>query len=168
MCMQVAPNVSNWLRWFEDEQVKIEFDKIPKTNTLDYMPWAKKEEIKEVDEKPYINRVGLWVKITYRNKVIYFYIPKGYRWNGANIPALVWLIIGNPDDPKFRLASMIHDWLCEYHKDCGDDRYLSTIIFCGLLKVANVPDWKIFLCKHNVDNFQKLFGKDLNGNKWGK
>lgn len=166
MSLQVAPNIKNYITWFNDKKLKIEFSHEPKWDTLQYPPNATKEQIEDIDEKPYINLKDLWVKITYKDVVSYFFIPKGYRWNGANIPALAWYIIGTPDDPKFRLASMIHDWLCEHHDDARNDRYLSTIIFCSLCKVADVEDWQIFLAKHTVDNYQKVFGKDLKGDKW--
>ncbi len=168
MGLQVAPNIKNYITWFSDERLKIEFNKKPHWDTLQYPPKATKEEIKDIDEKPYINLADLWVKITYKGIVSYFFIPKGYRWNGANIPRGCWYLIGNPDDPKFRLASMLHDWLCENHNDARNDRYLSTLILCSLCKVSGVQEWRISLMFHAVDNYQKVFGRDLKGDKWWK
>ena len=172
----VGPNKKNFITWFKNDKIKIEFDRSPKTETLDYPPMpdnATPEEIEErnkiiddIDEKPYIVRHDLWVRITYKGKVSYIFIPRGYRWNGANIPGFAWFIIGTPDDPKFRLASMIHDWLCEHHEDARNDRYLSTLIFCSLCIVAGVGPVDIFLVFHSVDNFQKVAGRDLQGHKW--
>jgi len=176
MCLQVAPNIKHFITWFEDELIKIEFSTKPKWDTLQYPPLPenpteeqiekRKKAIADIDKKPYINLRDLWVRITYKGLTTYFFIEKGYRWNGANIPAGCWYIIGTPDDPKFRLASMIHDWLCEHHEDARDDRYLSTLIFCSLCKVSGVKEWRIFLMFHSVDNFQKVFGRDLKGDKW--
>ena len=166
MCLQVAPNIKKYITWFKDDKLKIEFSHEPKWATLQYPPNATKEQIEDIDEKPYINLKDLWVKITYKGLVSYFFIPRGYRWNGANIPGVAWYIIGTPDDPKFRLASMIHDWLCEHHEDARNDRYLSSLIFTSLLAVAGVEKYKQVIMFHSVDNFQKVFGKDLKGNRW--
>lgn len=166
----------NFITWFEDKRLKIEFNREPKTETLEYPPMPenvtveqfdeRKRIIEDIDLKPYIVRHDLWIKITYNKKVSYIFIPKGYRWNGANIPSFAWVLIGTPDDPKFRLASMIHDWLCEHHEDARNDRYLCTLIFCSLCKVAGVTPWRVSLEFHAVDNFQKVAGRDLQGHKW--
>jgi len=176
MCLQVALNVRKYIKWFENPQIKIEFNIEPKWDTLQYPPLvenateeqlkAHKKVVEDIDEKPYINRHDLWVKITYKGLVTYFFIEKGYRWNGANIPPGCWYLIGTPDDPKFRLASMLHDWLCEHHIDARNERYLSTLIFCSLCKVSGVKPWRIFLMFHAVDNYQKVAGSDLKGDKW--
>lgn len=162
----IIPNIKRWLCWYEDDRIKIEFSVKPERSTLDYPPNATDEQIADIDDKPYINKKDLWVKITYENIVSYFFINKGYRWNGANIPRGCWYLIGNPDDPKFWLASMIHDWLCEHHYDARDNRYLSTLILCSLCKVAKVKNWRISLMFHAVDNYQKVKGEDLEGEKW--
>ena len=172
----ISPNVKKYITWFEDKKLKIEFNEKPRTTTLTYPPiaadatpeqWEEhKKIVEDIDEKPYILKNNLWVKITYKGRTTFFFIEKGYRWNGANIPAFAWYIIGTPDDPKFRLASMIHDWLCEHHEDARNDRYLSTLIFCSLCSISGVPAWKLFLAFHSIDNFQKVAGKDLQGHKW--
>ena len=44
-------------------------------------------------------------------------IERGYRWNGANIPRLVWSLTGYyPTHPQMLEASMVHDKLCENKK----------------------------------------------------
>ena len=61
---------------------------------------------------------------------------------------------------------MIHDVLCE-NKDYVDyNRYLADKVFERLLFVAGVPAFTRWLMFHSVDNYQKMFGKDLKGNKW--
>lgn len=178
MYLQVAPNIKNYITWFKDDRLKIEFSGEPKWDTLKYPPLLENptkeqlkehnDKIKDIDEKPYICLKDLWVRIAYEGVVSHFFIHKGYRWNGANIPRGCWYLIGNPDDPKFRLASMLHDWLCENHNDARNDRYLSTLILCSLCKVSGVQEWRISLMFHAVDNYQKVFGRDLKGDKWGK
>lgn len=76
-------------------------------------------------------------------------IPRGYCYNGANIV--------HSDDT--RTAALVHDWLCENHVVCFNDRYLSTLIF---VKLAEKTGCNAFYCwhlKHYVDNFQKVFGE---------
>lgn len=165
--MGINKDAINWLLWYCDEDIAIFFDKEPKHNTIEYPPNATKEQIKDIDNKPYILEEDLYVKIQYKNNTSYLFIPKGYRWNGANIPVGVWALILNPDDPKIRLASCIHDFCCENHRDCRDDRYLSTMLLCSLCRVTGTPSYKVFLIFHSVDNYQKLFGKDQYGKKWG-
>ena len=44
-----------------------------------------------------------------------YWIPKGYVWDGASIPRIVWGIIGAPSEPDFLAASLIHDWIYLTH-----------------------------------------------------
>ena len=44
-----------------------------------------------------------------------FRIPLGFSWDGASIPRLTWSIIGDPTEPDFWAASLIHDWLYLTH-----------------------------------------------------
>lgn len=147
------------ITFYQDEEIRIDFTSKPICDFLDPCdPDIDNKERNERLEKPYRNRYSLGVRITYKGKVFYFVIPKHYRWNGANVPKFAWSIIGSMDDPRFRTASMVHDILCEQHKFVAYDRKLSTLIFCSLLKVAHVPEWKIFLMYHSVDNYQKFCG----------
>ena len=160
-------NIIEWLLWYYDKDITISFDKTPDYDTLEYPPNATDEQIKDIDNKPYILNQELWVKIQYKNETSYIFIPKGYRWNGGNIPAGTWLLIANPDDPKIRLATLIHDFVTENHIYCRDDRYLSTMLLCCLCRVAHLAEYKVFLMFHSVDNYQKIFGRDQYGKKWG-
>ena len=160
-------NIIEWLLWYYDKDITISFDKTPDYDTLEYPPNATDEQIKDIDNKPYILNQELWVKIQYKNETSYIFIPKGYRWNGGNIPAGTWLLITNPDDPKIRLATLIHDFVTENHIYCRDDRYLSTMLLCCLCRVAHLAEYKVFLMFHSVDNYQKIFGRDQYGKKWG-
>ena len=147
------------ITFYKDNEIRIDFTSKPICDFLDPCdPDISEEERKDRLKKPYQNRYSLGVRVTYNGKVFYFVIPKGYRWNGANVPRFAWSIIGSMDDPKFRTASCLHDRLCENHQFVAYDRKLSTKIFCSLLKVADVPNWKITLMYHAVDNFQKLCG----------
>jgi len=127
------------------------------------------EELKEALKKPFIVLIDLEIGIEFENKYYYFCIPKGYCWNGANVPPCAWLLIGQQKEPRFKLASCVHDFLCENHAVINNNRYLSTLIFETLCKeFGRFNKLKCFLMFHTVDNFQKIFGKDLEGNKWQK
>lgn len=38
-------------------------------------------------------------------------IRKGYRFNGASIPRIFWVVVGHPFDPRHEVAALIHDIL---------------------------------------------------------
>lgn len=63
-------------------------------------------------------------------------IPKGYVWDLASVPRLLWSIV--PPDSDAELAFLIHDYLYENHKELGYNQK-----FC--------------------DNEMKLWSKELNG-----
>lgn len=126
-------------------------------------------ELKKAKKKPFITTVDLSVLVDFEGESYFFRIPSGYRWNGANVPAFAWAIIGQRTDPRFKLASCLHDYLCEHHEAVRQNRYLSTLIFVTCCDYFGAfPDWKLWAMKHTVDNYQKLRGKDLNGKKWGE
>lgn len=127
------------------------------------------EELKQALKKPFKTLKNLEIGYEYKGKYNYFCIPKGYDWNGANVPPFAWLLIGQSKEPRFKLPSCVHDFICENHKVVNNDRYLSTLIFETLCREFGgfnaFKRWSMFHC---VDNFQKLCGKDLKGNKWTK
>ena len=127
---------------------------------------------KELDEalnKPFWVKCPFAVTVYYNDKMYQWIIERGYDWNGANVPPLAWLLIGQQKEPRFKLASCVHDYMCEHHEVIGNDRYLSTLVFETLCEYFGrfnaVKRWVIF---HSVDNYQKICGKDLNKKRWGK
>lgn len=117
------------------------------------------EELKKALKKPFYVEEDIKIKIKYEDEKYIFTIPKDYDWNGANVPACAWLLIGQQKEPRFKLASCVHDYLCE-NKDVIDrNRYLSTLIFEALCEYFGrfnaVKRWAMF---HSVDNFQKFQG----------
>ena len=127
------------------------------------------EEIKKALKKPFTVTADLEICVGYQNKYYYFCIPQGYTWNGANVPPFAWVLIGQQKEPRFKLASCIHDFLCENHNVIENNRYLSSLIFTTLCReFGRFNKLKCFVMFHCVDNFQKLAGKDTNGRKWGK
>lgn len=145
--------------WYEDNKLKIEFNKNPSVTMCYPMPCYDKNRKKEIIEKPFLNKEDLTVKITYINERIQkFTIPRGYTWDGATIPRIFWRLIGTNTSPEFLIPSMIHDVLCEHHEYVQHDRYFSTIILERLLYCSGVCPIKRWMMKHSVDNWQKIAG----------
>ena len=119
-------------------------------------------ELKKALKKPFYVNEDLHIRIGFKNVSYVFTIKNGYDWNGANVPPFCWLLIGQAKEPRFKLASCVHDYLCENKGVIGHNRYLSTLIFEALCehfgRFNKVKRWAMF---HSVDNYQKLCG-------WGK
>lgn len=128
----------------------------------------KGNELKKALNKPFIVKRDLKIIIEYKDKLYSFVIQKDYDWNGANVPWFAWLIIGQQKEPRFKLPSCVHDYMCEHHEVIGNNRYLSTLVFETLCeyfgRFNNFKRWAMF---HSVDNYQKVCGKDLNKKRWG-
>ena len=148
------------ITWYNDEDLGIFFDRIPEVDVLYPLPFLTKEEIKNINKKPFVNEEKLKVKlIDYINFETYcFEIEQGYMWDGATIPRAFWRLIGSKSDPRFLIPSMIHDVLCENHHYIDNDRYFSTCVFERLLYVSKVNAFNRWMIKHSVDNFQKIAG----------
>lgn len=146
--------------WYEDEELLIEFDKIPDVTMRYITPFSTDEEKNEINKKPFINLSDLKVVLVDKiNLITYdFLISKGYCWDGATIPRAFWRLIGSKTDNKFLIPSLIHDVMCENHDYIDDDRYFSTIVFERLLYVSKINPFSRWMIKHSVDNFQKLCG----------
>ncbi len=139
--------------------LRIYFDKINPEDYLDdkSLVGLEGEELEKALNKPFIVTADLSIVVTYNDKSYHYVIPKGYDWNGANVPPFAWLIIGQQKEPRFKLASCVHDFICEHKYVIGYDRYLSTLIFetlCEYFGRFNAfKRWAMF---HSVDNWQKL------------
>lgn len=146
--------------WYEDEDLKIVFSSVPNLNMQYVMPWSTKEQIEEINKKPFICEESFNVELVDKiEDVSYgFLIPAGYTWDGASIPRAFWRLIGAKTDNRFLIPSLIHDVLCENHDYIDNDRYFSTIVFERLLFVSKVNAFNRWMIKHSVDNFQKVFG----------
>lgn len=142
--------------WYEDEKLKIEFDKIPDVGISYPMPFYGKKKNKTICEHPFINKRLLNVRIMWENECFEFNVIENYCWDGASIPKFFWRIIGSNTEPEFLIASMLHDVLCENHHYVNGNRYLSTIVLERCLKVAGVGPVRRWAMKHSVDNWQKF------------
>lgn len=145
--------------WTDKEELMIQSTSEPKTCVLKPLPTD--TEIERISKKlyPYMNKKDIIFNINYLGEQYTISIPKGFRWNGTNC-------IGLQHNPKLLNASMCHDFLCNYHNKIGNDRQLSSIIFRELGIASGVNKTFMWIAYFAVDNFQKFFGKDINGNKW--
>lgn len=139
----------------------IYFDKsMPESYLLDKsLVGLSGDALKKALNKPFYVSEDINITVKYKEKVYYFTIPKDYDWNGANVPPFAWVIIGQQKEPRFKLASCVHDYMCEHRWVVGYNRYLSTLIFETLCeyfgRFNDVKRWAMF---HSVDNFQKFKG----------
>lgn len=149
--------------WYEDEELRIWFNHKPNVNMLDPLPSMTKQEKQQIARFPFINCTALDVKLTDLKKdVTYgFTIPKHFRWDGATIAPIFWLFIGSKTDPRFRIPSLLHDYMCNNKYIVNFDRKFSSKVFKALLKVSGVSKIKRETMYHAVDNYQKFQG-------WGK
>lgn len=82
-------------------------------------------------------------------------VPRYYTWDGASIPALCWCIIGKPLDPRFALASLVHDWICE-HAETRPQRVFADAMFLWLLRDAGVAPWRHYAMFLAVTAYRRL------------
>jgi hypothetical protein len=99
-----------------------------------------------------------------------FLIKKDYVWNGADIPRLLWRVIGASKDNDFLVASMVHDYMLEYKSlifnevlggrlPVADYRLLTSLIFRQLLKDSDIWVAKANIMSWCVDTFQKTINR---------
>lgn len=145
--------------WCDKPELKIASDIAPQTTVCKPLPYDS-DEVKKYKKKfPYLNKKRVLFDVNYLGTQYCFVIDKGFRWNGTNC-------LGLQHYPKLLDASMVHDAICNNHNLVGGDRQLSTMIFREMGIASGM--WKPFMigAYHCVDNYQKVWGKDLEGNKW--
>lgn len=145
--------------WCDKPELKIVSDIEPSTYVRKPLPSDTPAEKKDKRLKPYLNKKRVLFSIDYLGSQYCILVPKGFTWDGATCLGLHHL-------PKFLNASMVHDRLCNDHSLVGNDRQLSSIIFREICIASGVNKAFAYTAYLAVDNFQKLFGKDLKGNKW--
>ena len=155
---------TNSIPYFKNDELAILFTKNPHVDFRYPCPGDTEEQKEEKLAKPFINMEEIGVQILYspKGKVkIYTYnfvVPADYTWDGASIPKFCWRLIGPKTDPRFLIASMIHDTLCENHAYVNNDRYLSTIVLEKLCQTGGTNALSRWAIKHSVDNYQKIVG----------
>lgn len=146
--------------WYADDEITIKFDKEPDVDIRFPGHKMTKEQVEEINKKPFICEEELKVILVdeIEQETYEFTIPEGYCWDGASIPRALWRLIGPKTDQRFLIPSLIHDVLCENHDYIDNDRYFSTCVFERLLYVSRVNPINRWMMKHSVDNYQKIFG----------
>lgn len=145
--------------WCDKPELTITSDIEPITTVRKPLPTDSKAEKKDKKNKPFLNKKRVLFDIDYLGSQYCIVIPKGYKWNGANIPRLFWRIIGSMESVEFLNASLLHDLICENHYLVDNDRQLSSIIFREMLIASGVDKIKAQTMYKAVDIFQKLFCK---------
>lgn len=142
--------------WDDEDVLAVTFDKSPKFHDReikegdkDIVLLDKKDKRITLDKhkKLYPYKVDDDIKCTVitTEREFTFEIPKDYCWNGADIPRLVWFIVGSKDSPEFKIPSLVHDYLLEFKENImfdvledtmsvGEYRRLTSLIFRQLLK----------------------------------
>ena len=130
--------------------------------------------IKSKKKYPFVLMNTIKVEIIEKKKNTYFEfeIPKGYIWNGADIPK--WLFVfGQSKDNNYLLASMVHDFMLEHKtfiykyvlkKSMTVDEYrkLTSLIFREILKEEKTNVIKANFMAFAVDFYQKF----INVKQW--
>lgn len=147
--------------WCDLPYLKITSDTKPHTCVRQPLPTDTDDEKKDKHKKPFLNKTRIMWTIEYLGSQYCFVIDKGYTWDGSSCPGMHLL-------PKLLTASCVHDTLCEDHSKCGNDRQLSSMVFREIGIESGVNKIFMHIAYNAVDNYQKIFGKDKNGKKWGK
>ncbi len=122
------------------------------------------------DKKLYPFKLDNTVDVTIRTdrRVIEFKIPAEYRWNGADIPKILWLFVGSQYNPEFKIPSMIHDYMLEFKSaifstlediSIADYRRLTSLAFRQALKNEDVKTIKSNIMSGCVQLFQATFNR---------
>jgi hypothetical protein len=143
--------------WCNKPELFITSDKEPKTAVRKPLPSDTIQEREDKKAKPYLNKIEVTFTVNYLGTVYVIDIPRGYTWNGANIPRCFWWLIGSMGESEFLNASMLHDRLTERKCIIAYDRQLSSMIFRELLIASGVSKFKANIMYKSVDIYQKLF-----------
>lgn len=114
------------------------------------------------------NTVKVTIKTTKR--IFSFNIPKGYTWNGSDIPKVFWRIIGSRTDNNFLTSSLLHDYILDMKhfimNECikepitvDEYRRLTSLIFREKLKLQGVNTVKANIMGFAVQTFQMINNK---------
>lgn len=143
--------------WCIKPELQITSDIEPKTAVLKPLPSDSTEQKDDKKKYPFLNKKDVIFTVNYLGAEFIIDIPKGYRWNGANIPRCFWWLIGSMGESEFLNASMVHDRLTERKCLVAYDRQLSSIIFRELLIASGVSKCKANIMYKAVDFWQKHF-----------
>lgn len=123
------------------------------------------------DKKKYPFMLNNTVEVFIRtsNLEFSFKIPAGYKWNGADIPKILF-VFGQSKDNNYLHASMVHDYLLEQRKwifrsvldyklTADEYRRLTSLVFRQILKDEKTNTIKANIMAWCVDVFQMTVQK---------
>ena len=151
------------IEWYSDDELGIFFTHKPNTNMLNPEDGKTQKEKDLIAKNPFINNTSLTVELMDNIKGIGygFTIPKKFRWDGATIKPIFWLLIGSKTDARFKNPSMLHDYMCNNKYIVNFDRNFSSRVFRAMLIKAGVNRFKAQIMYLAVDLYQMTQG-------WGK
>lgn len=151
------------ITWYKDKNLAIYFDRKPVVIIRVITPEMPAIDKKAIAKYPFQNvyRFNVTLVDFKKGKEYQFPILKGFCYDGASIPRVFWRLIGSNTDPRFLIASLIHDVLCLNHNYVANDRNFSSKVFRALLREAGVSKIKAQTMYLAVDNYQRCC-------RWGK
>ena len=167
----------------KEQVLYITFDKTPETRDRriylkDYSIATKDKKGNIItlaeDKKLYPFKLDNTVNVTIQTdrRIIKFKIPAESRWNGADIPKILWFFVGSQYNPEFKVPSMLHDYMLEFKSEIfstleddvsvADYRRLTSLSFRQALKNEDVKTVKSNIMSGCV----QLFQATLNRGEW--
>ena len=143
-----------FMLWHSGPDCVMAFNHKPNTNMVKILPSMTDGEKRDAARYPFINCSSLKVMFVYEGKQYEFRIPKGFRWDGATIPSLVWFLVGSKTENRYRIPSLIHDYLCNNKYVIDFNRKASSVALRALLRENGVAEWRVFLMYLFVEIFQ--------------
>lgn len=138
--------------------LKIISDIEPKPHYRMVTPYTPESEVKNILRKPFAVGHSVTVTVETPEEEYKLFFSKDYTWDGASVPPIVRLLL-KKGDPRYLLASMLHDkvcecpWLIDYNLKLSTDIFKHTAISCKTNKaVANIMAFFI-------DKYQRRFTK---------
>lgn len=138
--------------------LRITSDIEPKPHYRMVTPYTPEDEVRNILRKPFAVGHSVTVTVETPEEEYKLFFSKDYTWDGASVPPIVRLLL-KKGDPRYLLASMLHDkvcecpWLIDYNLELSTDIFKHTAISCKTNKLlANVMAFFI-------DKYQRRFTK---------
>lgn len=144
------------IKFCDKNDIKIFSDVKPSVCARTVLPDMTKEEKKDIEKKPFLNKRKVTYFIHYEDEIYQIFVERGYKYDGASIPFGFRWILGGKGNPEFLVPSCVHDKMCENKHLVNYDRHLSSLIFKELLLSCGCSQIKAEIMFLAVDNFQKL------------
>lgn len=140
------------------DELRITSDIEPKPHYRMVMPYTTKKEIDGILKKPFAVGHQVTVTIETPEEEYKLFFSKDYTWDGASVPPVVRLLL-KKGDPRYLLASMLHDkvcecpWLIDYNLELSTNIFKYTAMSCKTNKL--VANCMAFF----IDKYQRRFTK---------